>query len=142
MVVNTDEGATLVAAVLEGSRFTVRRYGARSGVIVVEWALGEDQYGGYVQDAHARGTPPAVTTEARALCTCEKQVNATDSCADLYGEPEAGCTRSYASDCRLLLACARGDALAPPACESPSVPSGVTHRCHVDRVLEALGGLR
>jgi hypothetical protein len=138
MILNTDDGATLVAALLEGSRFSVFRGGKRSGLLSINWAIGEPTYEGSFYDANMRQPLALLSTEARALCECHKQLTGTSDCVGVYGSVEPGCFAAYAGQCRPLLACARGEATSPPLCGSDERPKGVANRCRVDDSLADL----
>lgn len=50
-------------------------------------------------------------------------------CDYVYGAPERACLAPYASDGTALLACARGDASAPPTCAESESPAGACGMC-------------
>ena len=138
LVVNTPDGASVVAAALEGDRYQVRIYGKRTGVFRVDWALGEPEYTALLQDGATKRASPSVTPAELALCACHKEVTGAADCSALYGSADEACAKTYSSDCRALLACDRGDASAAPACADGRKLAGVTHRCLSAREAERL----
>jgi hypothetical protein len=129
LVVNTDEGSSVVAPTIEGDRFQLRIFGKKTWLLRVEWALGEPRFSSFMYDTPAKREAPVPSEAERSLCACHKEVHGAADCTSLYGAAEAGCDRAYARDCRARLACARGDASAPPACLDGERPTDVTHRC-------------
>jgi hypothetical protein len=136
LALNTPDGASLVAAELEGDRFRAHfawpkprsKWQERGALISVEWALGENEPWPYASELYKPAAARPPTDAERALCECHRASGAAD-CRDLYGSADAACARTYAGDCRQLLRCARGDAAAPPTCAAGEQPSGATHRC-------------
>ena len=129
LVVNTDDAGTLIAPTLEGDRWSARIVGKRTGQLRIDWPLGEPDFEAYLYDAKPPRVVPAPTAEERALCACHKAETGAADCLELTGAAEPGCARAYATDCRPLLACARGDAASPPACAPGETVTDVTHRC-------------
>jgi hypothetical protein len=133
MVLNTDDGSTVVAATLEGAQFSVLRYGKKVGSLTVRWAAGDDAPEGSLYDAPAPArnpVPPVPNELERALCACHKQLTGAADCVGLPGLATAECDKAYHGQCRQLLSCARGDASSPPLCEQGQRVAGVTNRCH------------
>lgn len=62
---------------------------------------------------------------ADKLCACHKKVFKADTCADLFGAPNADCERTYGSDCQKLLECSRGEPSAMPTCLPGYVNAGI-----------------
>jgi len=129
LVLNTVDGATVVAAVQEGDRFQVRIFGKHNGVLRIDWPLGEPELTSLLQDAPTKREAPTSTVPENVLCECHRQVTGATDCLGLYGAASEPCAKTYGSDCRALLACARGDASAAPICGGDTKLAGITHRC-------------
>ncbi len=137
MALNTPDGASLVAASLEGDRFGAQlawpapknRYQQRGISLSVEWPLGETQAWPYARELYKAIDPHPPTAAEVSLCACHREVTGAADCRELYGTADAACARTYADDCQQLLRCARGDASAPPRCADGETFTGVTHRC-------------
>ena len=67
--------------------------------------------------------------DAAKLCECHMKVTKEKTCEDLVGGPDADCDRTYASDCRALLECSRGEQTSPPHCLPGFVNVGPFVRC-------------
>ena len=70
--------------------------------------------------------PPA---DVGVFCTCFTSENPGRVCALATAVPDADCTRTYAKDCKKLLACAAGDPAAAPVCGAGQGNVGAARRC-------------
>ena len=134
LLLNTDDGASLVAAIREGDAMTMNvvTHG-HTGFMRVSWALGEPEpemgayEGGLVKPTDA---PIIVTDAENALCACHKTITGAADCSRLYGDADASCMSTYAGDCASSLRCARGERETPPRCATGAA-TGVVPRCPV-----------
>jgi hypothetical protein len=52
------------------------------------------------------------------------------SCGAFIGAPDRDCERTFRDDCKKLLECSRGSALAPPKCLPGWVNAGAALHCY------------
>jgi SGNH hydrolase-like domain, acetyltransferase AlgX len=141
MALNKPDGATLVAAMLEGDQFGARfrwpspgaknRYQQRGVALSVEWPLGESRAWPYASELYKPLEAHPPTADEAALYACHREVTGAADGSELYGAADAACVRTYPGDCQRLLACARGDASAAPRCAPGEQWTGATYRCAV-----------
>ncbi len=137
LLLNTNGGSSLVAAIREGDALTVNVVGhGHAGFIRVSWALGEPEpeMGAYEGSPSKPTAPPLAVTEAEnTLCACHMTITGATDCSLLHGDADASCMSTYAGDCASLLRCARGERERPPRCAA-GVATGVVPRCPVAAV--------
>ncbi len=80
--------------------------------------------------AVALGPAAGPSAQTNAFCTCFTQVYPERACSTAASPPDVDCARSYADDCKKLLACSAGDSAAPPRCADGQANAGAAGRCH------------
>jgi hypothetical protein len=66
---------------------------------------------------------------ADAFCACFEKEHEGKKCESARTAPSADCARTYAGDCKRLLACAEGDDAAQPSCDKLQANVGASHAC-------------
>lgn len=80
---------------------------------------------GFSKAKPARDDIPGPPADTKAYCTCASE----EDCRFASAPADADCERTYAGDCKQLLACAAGAVTAPPLCKEGFVRAGMTGRC-------------
>lgn len=83
----------------------------------------DDRILGFSKPKPGRTDIPGPPAEAAAYCACAGE------CAKARAPADADCARTYATDCKKLLACAAGARDALPDCAEGSARAGMAGRC-------------
>jgi len=142
----TGDATSLTVALLPGTSLTaefVWTDRTQRFVAIVPSGGGESEL--RFDEPSGPGAPLGPTDEVAAkLCECDRarqralRVNSYGLdprrpdqfvCDYVYGAAERACLAAHADDCAALLACARGDASAPPTCTESEAPAGASGMC-------------
>jgi hypothetical protein len=122
---------SLILPYVEGTDFEAAfSWTKKSHKLVVSWPKGARQPAivGTFEGA-ASPLDGSVRGDDAALCACHKKVTGLKDCSDVYGAADADCDRTYAGNCSMLLACARGEPSAAPRCLPGFINGAGIGRC-------------
>ena len=76
------------------------------------------------------GAPARPSPLVDAICACQKQVDSIASCGQLVAEANEDCVRTYEKDCKRMLSCVQGFAVARPSCKQGHINAGAALHCY------------
>src|SRR5262249_5602089 len=121
--------ATLIAPILPGEELTADFYWAERTQRLVIPSLANEVLADGRLEKESEPAAPAAMEDAAEVCGCFKEVTKATTCEGFLGDGSAACARTYAGDCKAILACAEGDFAKRPACAPGEANVGATGRC-------------
>lgn len=150
----TADAAVLLAPLRAGEELAARfDWEKRSLELGVQWpedAEGKPHFSAaFTAVTDGEGRAPVEDARAAKLCACHIEVTSEmtgvqhgtidsydtwvedqrSACGEIYGGSSEDCFEAFASDCRNLLACVRGEPLSAPGCEPDETLVAATNTC-------------